>query len=268
MHAVLATNIAERAGNNPDPLATLWRGLAVCGHCGRRMETARVAAAGDGRRYRCRVRRIGPDGHTQRCSGGQGSMHASILDPSGWADVSAWLADEENVSRLLVYWETKAKSGEQSLSSRLNAADAQIMRIGDKMSRLADTIAETSDRESRHVLQVKLDDYSTQVRAQEAKKAKLVQEASEAASYAEQARTVREWVRVVAGKVEGASPAEQRTVLKALGAEVTIWRADYHHADGWPQRYRIILHFTGFTGQPVTLPAHFITQPTSAPRTD
>ena len=31
--------------------------------------------------------------------------------------------------------------------------------------------------------------------------------------------------------------------------------ADYVHPDGWPQRYRITLHFTGFTGQPVTLPA-------------
>jgi hypothetical protein len=28
------------------------------------------------------------------------------------------------------------------------------------------------------------------------------------------------------------------------------------HADGWPQRYRITLNFSGFSGQPVALPAH------------
>ncbi|HEX9413394.1 MAG TPA: hypothetical protein VF916_07800, partial [Ktedonobacterales bacterium] len=189
---------------------------------------------------------------------GEVSIAATILDPSGWADVSAWLADEENVSRLLAYSEAKSKSGKHSLTSRLDAADAQIAVFRDKMSRLAETISDTADRESRQVLQAKLDDYSGLVREQEAKKARLVQEASEAANHAEQARTVREWVRVVAGKVDGASPAEQRTVLKALGAEVTIWHADYQHPDGWPQRYKIVLHFTGYTGQPVTLPAHFI----------
>jgi hypothetical protein len=50
-------------------------------------------------------------------------------------------------------------------------------------------------------------------------------------------------------------PAEHRTTLKLLGAEVTVWREDYVHPDGWPQRYKIDLHFTGYTGRaPVTLP--------------
>jgi hypothetical protein len=44
------------------------------------------------------------------------------------------------------------------------------------------------------------------------------------------------------------------TVHHALDAQVTIWRADHVHEDGWPQRYKITLHFTGFTCQPVTLP--------------
>ncbi len=254
VHARLAENKAESAGRNPDPLATLWRGLVVCGHCGVRMQTW-VAKAG-GRCYRCRSERIGPDGHLLHCPGGEVSMAASVLDPCGWADVRAWLSKEENVSRLLAEWEQEDQSAEHRLSSRLNAADAQIALVGDKMSRLADTIAETADRESRHVLQVKLDDYSAQVRAQEAKKARLVQEASEAASYAEQARTVREWVARVDADADTFTPVERRTTLKALAAQVTIWRDDHVHADDWPQRYRIILHFTGFTGQPVTLPAH------------
>src|SRR5262245_53044739 len=39
VQARLRENQAENAGRNPDPLATIWRGLAVCGHCGRRMCT-------------------------------------------------------------------------------------------------------------------------------------------------------------------------------------------------------------------------------------
>lgn len=52
------------------------------------------------------------------------------------------------------------------------------------------------------------------------------------------------------------SREEQRKTLRALGAEVVVWRANYQHPDGWPQRYRIRLNFTGFTsGQAVTVPA-------------
>ncbi len=47
---------------------------------------------------------------------------------------------------------------------------------------------------------------------------------------------------------------QQRDTLRALGAQLTLWRADAVHDDGWPQRYRVVLTFTGFGAQPVTLP--------------
>ncbi len=50
VHARLAENKAESAGRNPDPLATLWRGMAVCGHCGGRLSTGLHRS---GRRYKC-----------------------------------------------------------------------------------------------------------------------------------------------------------------------------------------------------------------------
>src|SRR5258707_8202872 len=37
VHARLVQNKVENPGRNVDPLSTLWRGLAVCGHCGRRI---------------------------------------------------------------------------------------------------------------------------------------------------------------------------------------------------------------------------------------
>jgi hypothetical protein len=132
---------------------------------------------------------------------------------------------------------------------------ATIRTLRDKMTRLADTIAETEDRESRHVLQERLDAYSDQMRREEGKRQRLMAEAKEAVDHAKDARDIREWVSVVASRADSFTRLEQVTVLHALGAQVTVWNENYIHEDGWPQRYKITLHFTGFTGQSVTLPA-------------
>src|SRR5262249_61839938 len=52
VHARLAVTKAASAGNNPDPLATLWRGMAFCGHGGGAVHTA-PTTLGTGRRYKC-----------------------------------------------------------------------------------------------------------------------------------------------------------------------------------------------------------------------
>ena len=52
VHARLSLSKAESAGCNPDPLATLWRGMAFCGHCGGHLHTAPTTLE-TGRRYRC-----------------------------------------------------------------------------------------------------------------------------------------------------------------------------------------------------------------------
>ncbi len=128
--------------------------------------------------------------------------------------------------------------------------------IRSKMRALAESIAETSNRESRRTLQEKLDEYAERVALEEGKSERLLSEARETADYAHAARNVRDWVRVVAASAAMFTREEQRTTLRALGAVVTVWREDYVHPDGWPQRYKITLHFTGFTssGQPTTLP--------------
>jgi hypothetical protein len=169
--------------------------------------------------------------------------------------VRAWLSDPKNVARLLAEWEQDERSTEQSMASRLEASAATIATLRDKMGRLAETIAETSERESRRTLQDKLDAYAAQVRSEEGKRERLLHEASEAIDHARTARDIREWVRVVAEQAATFTREEQRITLKALGARVTVWRADYVHPDGWPQRYKIRLHFTSFTGQPETLPS-------------
>jgi len=180
---------------------------------------------------------------------------ASALDPAGWADVRAWLSKPENVSRLLAAWEQEEKTGERSVTSRLEANAATLATLRDKMNRVADSIGETSDPISRRILQEKLDTYSEQMRAEEGKRERLVREASDATDRAREERDIREWVRVVSSRAGMYTRAEQRAVLLALGAQVTIWRADHVHPDGWPQRYKIVLNFAGFTGQPITLPA-------------
>ncbi len=61
-------------------------------------------------------------------------------------------------------------------------------------------------------------------------------------------------MHIVAARAATMTREQQRDTLRALGARLTLWRSDYVHPDGWPQRYKIMLHFTGFSGQPTTLP--------------
>jgi Recombinase/Recombinase zinc beta ribbon domain len=254
VHARLRENKAESAGRNPDPLATLWRGRVVCGHCGRRMGT-KMASTGNGRRYACVSSRLDEEGHALHCPAHWQSIIAATLDQDGWADVLRWLLVLENVARLLADWQAENQGTERSITSRLDAAAATVAALRDKMGRLAETIAETSERESRRTLQAKLDAYAEKVRAEEGKRERLLHEAREAADRAQAEQDIRAWMREVAAVAAGYDCAQQRDALRALGAVVTIWREGYVHPDGWPQRYQIQLHFTGFTGQaPVTLP--------------
>jgi DNA invertase Pin-like site-specific DNA recombinase len=254
VHAHLRENQAENAGRNPDPLATIWRGLAVCGHCGGKMYTGAIASGG-GRCYSCRSYGLVNGGAPTSCPGGAPTITAGVLDPAGWADVVSWLQEERNVERLLAEWQHEEQNTEHSMTSRLDAVAGTIAALRNKMDALAETIAETSKGESRRTLQEKLDRYADQVTAEEKKRERLLQEAHDAVDHAREARNVRAWVRVVAAKASTMTREQQRATLKALGAVATVWRADYIHPDGWPQRYRIQLHFTGFTGRPVTLPA-------------
>jgi DNA invertase Pin-like site-specific DNA recombinase len=251
--AQLAKNKENNPGRNVDPLETIFRGMTYCGRCGSKMHTA----PGDkGRRYYCRAR-VQRNGSSIpiACPGGAVSMLASVLDPAGWADMRAWLEKPENVERLLAEWAQEERESENSATSRIEAADATIKTLREKMSSLADTIAETGNRESRRVLQEKLDHYGERVTVEERKRERLLGEAHDAVEHAREEREVREWVKIVTERAATASHEEQVGVLRALGAHVTIWRADHVHDDGWPQRYKIVLHWTGFTGQPVTLPA-------------
>jgi hypothetical protein len=172
-----------------------------------------------------------------------------------------WLSNPANVERLLAEWHGENRSAERSVTSRLDAAAATIANLRDKMACLADTISETSERESRRTLQEKLDAYGAQVMKEEKKRAQLLQEARDAAQEAEAERDMREWVRVVAEWAPTFTREEQVRTLKALGAVVTVWREGYEHPDGWLQRYRIELHFTGFSGRVEILPPHRDTAP-------
>ncbi|HEV8191240.1 MAG TPA: recombinase family protein [Ktedonobacterales bacterium] len=254
--ARLIKNKEDNPGRNADPLATIFRGMVVCGHCGGKMFTAPGIK---GRRYCCHshiaVTHSGGVALPVACPSGWMSMLANALDPAGWADVRAWLSEPANVSRLLAEWDQEEQRAESSVASRLDASAAMIAMLRDKMGRLAETISETSEKESRRVLQEKLDAYAAQARKEEGKRERLLSEARDAAQRANEERDVREWVRIVADRAATFTRAEQVTTLHALGAQVTVWRADHVHADGWPQRYKIVLNFTGFTGQPVTLPA-------------
>src|SRR5262249_7727137 len=161
---------AASAGNNPDPLATLWRGMAFCGHCGGRLHTA-PTTFGTGRRYKCAGVSIDPETRKRtRCSGGSFGIGANVLDPAGSVDVVAWLTVPENGETLRADWQDEPRHGEHSIASRLQAADAQLATLRSKMTALAEAIGETTSRESRLVLQEKLDQYAELLRTETGKR--------------------------------------------------------------------------------------------------
>jgi site-specific DNA recombinase len=259
VQAQLSANKDAAAGNNPDPLATIWRGLAYCGHCGARMSTTKASWGKDAegqpqRRYRCSSV---TDPGRPVCLGGKFTINATTLDPAGWADVRAWLREPKNVERLMAEWEQKQQTSASTITSRLEAVNAQIAHLCGRMSDLAQDISETQRGESRDVLKEKLDELAAQLSRENGKRDELQREASEATDRTRDERDIRAWVCEVASHAENFTPLEQRVALRALGAEVTVWRGDYQHPDGWPQRYQIELTFTGFTGQPVILPASY-----------
>jgi hypothetical protein len=263
--ARLAKNKEDNPGRNADPLATIFRGMIVCGHCGEKMFTAPGI---NGRRYCCHSRIAVTHGGGVAvpiaCPGGWVSILASALDPRGWADVRAWLSNEKNVSRLLTEWEQEEKNVNNSAASRLEASAATIRELCENRNNLIDTIAQTNNRDSRRVLQERLDQLSERISREEGKRERLMAEAKEAVDHAKDARDIREWVTTVASRADTFTRLEQVAVLHALDAQVEVWRADHVHEDGWPQRYRITLHFTGFTtGQLVTLPARRSINPVS-----
>jgi hypothetical protein len=136
--AQLAKNKTDNPTRNKDPLATIWRTAAFCGHCGGRMFTAPGSA---GRRYYCRSRIAKTHGGgtlPMSCPGGWNSMHARALDPRGWADVRAWLSNEKNVSRLLTEWEQEEKNVNNSAASRLEASAATIRDLCENRNNLID----------------------------------------------------------------------------------------------------------------------------------
>ena len=258
VHAQLALNKANSAGNNPDPLATLFRGMTYCGHCGDKMGTSKSAGAhgGDGwlqrRCYRCNSARV--PGRTP-CPGGMHSLAASVLDPAAWADIVEWLSNPKNVARLMDEWQQQ--HAQSSITSRLDAVNAQLTHLRERMAALAEAISETSVRESRAVLQEKLDELSAQVTREQGKREQLLRDAQQERDRARDARDICAWAAEVSERAGEFTREAQIDTLRALGARVEVWRNDYKHPDGWPQRYRITLNFTGFSGQPVTLPASY-----------
>jgi DNA invertase Pin-like site-specific DNA recombinase len=259
VRAVLTLNKANSAGNNPDPLATLFRGMTYCAHCGRLMGTCKksraTTAAGGAilRRYRCNSN-ITPG--RPHCEAGRMTIDAGILDPAAWADIVEWLSNPKNVARLLQEWEQEQQHAQSSISSRMEAVTAQLAHLRERMSALADSISETSTREGRAVLQEKLDALGAQVEREIAKREALLRAATQEQERAQDVRDVCAWAAEVSERASEFTREMRRDTLRALGAHVDIWRSDYQHADGWPQRYRVTLTFTGFGNDAVTLPAH------------
>ena len=258
MQTQLDVNKAAAAGNNPNPWPPSGGAWPIVGTVARTWSPVKPVGA--------QMTPGSPNGATgappsPTLASPPAPVGALPLGPTSWTPLAGpmcapWLAEPKNVARLLKEWEQSEQHAETSLASRLEAANAHLATLCDRMAALADDI-ETARGEARKVLNEKLDELAAAVQRETAKRDRLLREASAASDRAQDERDIREWVCEVAAQSDGYTRELQRDTLRALGARVVVWRADHVHADGWPQRYRITLTWTGFTGQPVTLPARY-----------
>ena len=166
------------------------------------------------------------------------SVAASVLDPAAWADIVEWLSNPKNVARLMDEWQQQEQHAQSSITSRMDAVNAQLTHLHERMTALAEAISETSVRESRAVLQEKLDELSAQVTREQGKREQLLRDAQQERDRARDARDICAWAAEVSERAGEFTREAQIDTLRALGARVEVWRSDYKHPDGWPQRYR------------------------------
>jgi hypothetical protein len=117
------------------------------------------------------------------------------------------------------------------------AAESTIKTLRQKMDSLAETIAETTNKESRRTLQDKLDSYGEQVTAEERKREKLLAEAPGILTWA--VKGCLAWQRDGLGE-----PAEVRQATEGYRSEMDVighfiedllaspWQ-EYATARGW-----------------------------------
>jgi hypothetical protein len=187
------------------------------------------------------------------CPGGSYAMSANLIDPAGWRDVLDWLSNPANVEDLIADWLERSTTKQASAASRLAAADKTIAGLQRTMRELGHDIAEAKHEASKRTLRGTLDEYAAQLEMEEGKRARILQESTDADAQAAAAASFRDWVAAIATEAPTFDRAEQRDTLRALGARLTVWKQGGQPV-GWPQRYQIDLLFTGWTGAPVTLP--------------
>ncbi|HEV2461955.1 MAG TPA: recombinase family protein, partial [Ktedonobacterales bacterium] len=181
--ARMASNHAEWAGRPvTDPLATIWRGMAYCGHCGGRLRTLREHDNPSIRRYRCaNTERADKETKTRTpCPGGAFTMGANLIDPQGWADVLDWLSDPNNVEGLIADWQERTATTKASAASRLAAVDKTIAKLRATMHDLGHDIAVAKHEASRQTLRETLDEYAAQLEKEEGKRERILQENADA----------------------------------------------------------------------------------------
>jgi len=140
-----------------------------------------------------------------------------VLDPAAWADIVEWLSDPKNVARLMDEWQQQEQHAQSTITSRMDAVNAQLAHLRERMTALAEAISETSRGESRAVLQEKLDALGEQVTRENGKREQLLRDAQQERDRARDARDICAWAAAVSERAGEFSREAQVDTLRALG---------------------------------------------------
>ena len=257
--------LASGAENNQDDMPLLTRGIAYCGHCGRKAVATKHSYGYRG--YACRNRAGRATGDQERCPGGAWFIKAETLDAEVWAQVSEMASNTEQFRRMILapLRDSQAKVDqvtrqetrlEQELTDAKKEKETLVRRIGAQDD---DQIAATYRTRLREVLSLieGLENRQTEKDKQHAKLNAYLDALFSAASGWKDAEGNDVSPEVILGAVAPTPTRDQkRNLLRAIGARVLIYagKSDYARENG--KRWELQIVPDVYTGNETTRSSH------------
>jgi site-specific DNA recombinase len=214
--AMLATNKASAARNNPEPEAYLLRaGHVRCGYCGKTMSGVRMA---NGLRiYRCT--RASDTGCYQ-------GIAAHLLDQAVWARLRAALSDPERLAA-----ELEQRAADDPSEPDLAVIDREAAEVERQLGNLTVRLGLVADEHVAGLVATQMSQLAERGRWLGAQRAAVLGRHATALAARGRVLGLTVWCRRLGRRLDELGYAEKRVAVEAFGVEVRVWRAD--HAPRW-----------------------------------
>jgi site-specific DNA recombinase len=216
----LRMNQQLAARNNHHPEATLLRGgIARCGYCGYTLYPNAHKGRNDGRRftYQCTHR------HRAHADCSAHSIEAHLLDGAVWAKISEVLRDRSVIEQEVARMRAEETPGADVLA----AFDARLADLSAQILRKRRLFEMTDDERTQEELAGEINTLAAQRRQNEAERANAVMHYAEWQEQQDGLAQTLDWCARVGQDVESFTYDEKRATLRALKADVRLYKTGH-----------------------------------------